>query len=158
MATTAVCVRSHNCECEIVDARRYPPNHDNHTPRYSKWPAWLRSTSPPPDVNRPVRARDPVGYSRTYSAGVGRPQADGPCPPSTTDPELLARMRALSLLTELDRGMPVECSPLAELNPASVSGDNLIGLASHGPSTRSPLSVSRPKRCSHPRWPQAPTR
>lgn len=56
---------------------------------------------------------------------------NGPHLPSVTDPELLARgCWALSLLTELARGVPVEASVLADLNPATVTSENLIGLAS----------------------------
>lgn len=55
----------------------------------------------------------------------------GPQPTRPRDPELLARgCWALCLLTELGRNVPLARSPLAELNPHTVSGNDLLGLAS----------------------------
>lgn len=55
---------------------------------------------------------------------------DGPQSPTMPDAELLARgCWALSLLTELARGVPPDRSPLAELDRRTVSGDDLLGLA-----------------------------
>lgn len=55
----------------------------------------------------------------------------GPQTPPARDPELLSRgCWALSLLTELARGVPPERSPLAELDRRRVDGDALLTLAS----------------------------
>jgi hypothetical protein len=76
-----------------------------------------------------------LGTSAPSDEGLDGPKPttefDGSRRPSVTDPELLARgCWALSLLTELARGVPVEASVLADLNPATVTSENLIGLAS----------------------------
>lgn len=65
---------------------------------------------------------------------IGPPAAtrfDGPQSPVLPDPALLARgCWALSLLTELARGVPPDRSPLADLDRRTVSDDDLLGLAS----------------------------
>lgn len=105
---------------------------------------------PQPDVHLPAVGARRYGYrmprALTELAGflATRPpttdepggqdavtEFDGPHPATAVDPELLARgCWALSLLTELGRGVPVERSPLAGLNPAAVTGRDLLGMAS----------------------------
>ncbi|GLZ28069.1 hypothetical protein Lesp02_02590 [Lentzea sp. NBRC 105346] len=76
-----------------------------------------------------LQTREPVEDGRAGQGAVS--EFDGPCSGTTVDPELLARgCWALSLLTELGRGVPPERSPLAELNPAIVTGRDLLGMAS----------------------------
>ncbi|WP_157182813.1 hypothetical protein [Sciscionella marina] len=71
----------------------------------------------------------PLGESTSDTAAT---RFDGPCVPEPRDTELLARSCwALSLLTELYRGVPPERSPLAvAVNPHTVDAEALLALAS----------------------------
>ncbi|MCK2245206.1 MULTISPECIES: hypothetical protein [unclassified Crossiella] len=56
---------------------------------------------------------------------------DGPHAGTAVDPELLARgCWALALLTELGRGVAIERSPLAAVDPTTVTGHHLLDMAS----------------------------